>query len=149
VPTGPTGGIAGSNGGTIGNCAALNSKVNNTNTSMNYQGRISGFGSGTYSFNHAYALMQLDSYTTPISGSTAASSNGADIAAPDLASSGSLTLWTGDSTKLDWPTFQTAATSGEPAGSPWHWYKTITIPANGISGSGITTAYVPALWFEE
>jgi hypothetical protein len=65
------------------------------------------------------------------------------------------TLWnvTG---QLNWPTFlpgkplpEPGTLASEPDGpSPWYWSKTINILSNGISGSGVSSAYVPALWFE-
>jgi hypothetical protein len=143
--SGPTGGIAGFNEGEVSNCAALNSKVDNVGTYTTNRGRVIGNNSsGSMNFNYAYDLMQLGSSSTGISGSIS-SKDGENIPTTDLASSGSDTWWT--VTGVGWPTFQPGSSFSEPSGSPWYWSKTVAIPMNSISGSGVS-AYVPALWFE-
>jgi hypothetical protein len=157
-----TGGIVGTNWNssataTISNCAALNSKVYNTSTSINYQGRVAGYNNGgTLTNNHAYADMQIGNPSISLATSsekTATARHGADIAATTLSSSGSnATLWTTDATTLNWPSFQTTPPIEPPDNltSPWYWNssKTISIPANTVNTAGVATVYAPSLWFE-
>jgi hypothetical protein len=146
------GGIAGYNNGAISNCAALNSEMYNYDTSLALQGRAAGFNDtgGTLANNYAYDLMKVANYPVviPSTDRTSNSKHGADILTTTLSSSGSTTQWTGDPTQLNWPAFQPGPSAGEPAGSPWHWGKTIVIPSNANPGTGVSPAYVPALWFE-
>jgi hypothetical protein len=153
---GPVGGIAGRNEGTVSNCAALSSKVDNDDTNITFQHRVIGFnyGDGAMTNNYAYVDMQLGSHTTSYTG-TAADQHGANIQTATLLLSTSDTTFWNDTTQLNWPTFLSGAPlpepgvlPGEPDGpSPWYWSKTVTIPDNDISTSDVS-AYVPALWFE-
>jgi hypothetical protein len=148
---GNVGGIVGWNSGTISNCAALNSKVDNTNTIINFQGRVAGYidNSGALVNNHAYADMQVgDPSVTFTTNKTATQLHGADIAGATLSTDSVTALWT--ATALNWPAFQ-ASPAIEPTDdstSPWYWSKTISIPANTVNTTGVSPVYVPALWFE-
>jgi hypothetical protein len=124
--------------------------VYNSSTNINWQHRIAGLNNGgTFINNHAYGDMQIGdpSLSSYITG-TSTDMDGAPIAAATLSSSGSdATLWT-DTTKLNWPPFQTGSSTTEPVGSPWYWSNTIAIPGNDVDSTGVPAAYVPALWFE-
>jgi hypothetical protein len=149
--SGTVGGIVGFNDeGTISNCAALNIKVYNTSTNINWQHRIAGLNSGgTFITNHAYGDMQIGepSLSSYITG-TSTDGDGEPITAATLSLPGSdTTLWT-DTTKLNWPSFRTGPSTTEPAGSPWYWSNTIAIPGNDVNSTGVPAAYVPILWFE-
>jgi hypothetical protein len=148
--SGTVGGIVGFNSGVISNCATLNSKVYNSSTNINWQHRIAGLNNGgTFTNNYAYEDMQIGdpSLSSYITG-TSTDGDGEPITAAILSLPGSdASLWT-ETTKLNWPSFQTGSSATEPAGSPWYWSNTIAIPGNDDNLTGVPAAYVPALWFE-
>jgi hypothetical protein len=154
-----TGGIVGANygrtGNTISNCAALNSKVYNASNLSNYQGRVAGSNdvptpAGTLTNNHAYESMQVGEVLPNLaSDKTGTGKGGADISVATLSTNSVTALWTAPGA-LNWPTFQT--TPIEPpddSTSPWYWGgKTISIPSNDVNTTGVSTVYVPSLWFD-
>jgi hypothetical protein len=150
--SGTVGGIVGFNSGVISNCAALNSKVYNSSTNINWQHRIAGCdynNGGTFINNHAYGDMQIGdpSLSSYITG-TSTDGDGEPITAATLSSSSDI-LWA-VSGMLNWPPFQTSPASEPPndTSSPWYWSNTITIPGNDVNSTGVPAAYVPVLWFE-
>jgi hypothetical protein len=151
--TGPAGGIAGRNEGTITWCAALNSNVDNGSTSTTFQGRVIGSEGGSPNYNYAYENTQVGGVppvTIYSADRVAGGKQGADISALDLGSSAKSTLWN-NASKVNWPSFLDSPSAREPPSgvSRWWWSKTITIDGNAVNGTGVPAARVPALWFEE
>jgi hypothetical protein len=161
---GVAGGIVGLNGSssaTISNCAALNSEVNNNSASNTSQCRVAGSNFGMLTNNHAYKDMQIGNPALTAADKTAGGKGGADIdAATTLSLPGSdTTLWNAAAPGgLNWPAFQTTLPPVAPVEppdtptSPWYWWntdtsKTIAIPANTVNTTGVSTVYVPSLWF--
>ncbi|MDR1388680.1 MAG: hypothetical protein LBJ31_01705 [Treponema sp.] len=145
LPNASTGGIAGytNSSGTITNCAALHSKIDNGgDIPFNPLGRIANgsFGIGTTN-NYAYADMAVG-YSGVAAPGVIGDNNGADITAA-LTSPGSSSWWTGT---LNWSVALSKAAASET--SPWYWSKTIAIEENPVNLGPVGPVYVPALWFE-